>query len=467
MILFIISLLAFSCENHPMGSKRSPETGNPRSKQIFPQPFDWPTADPEEHGMSSWHLNRIARDASEKPYFSGILVVRNEHLLMEAYFNNKTVDMPDIIASATKSYTSALVGLAIKEGYINSLDQKMMDFFPEYASPELDPRKQNITLRHLLTMRAGYPDDVYGTHPEVHSAWRESEDWYRHTVECPLATDPGTTWAYSNQSVHILGGIISKASGMSITAFAQTTLFDPLGITPYRWDRDSSGREITAWGLHMNERDMARFGNCFLNLGAIDGRQIIPEEWIMESTRVHSPVVGYGYLWWNGWMQNRPVYYARGAGGSKIIMNVPDLSMTIVISVDSGPYGQSGDMERGVTFGFCTRIIAAAWDEPAPPPYPPVNVSCRRVENRSLIQRENIDMVRWESNPRNDGLNIASYRIYRRKDDRKWRLAEIDAGTFEYRVRDASWNPHQYKYGVTAVTEEDDESYPGMTEIEN
>jgi CubicO group peptidase (beta-lactamase class C family) len=439
-------------------------------------PFDWPTSTPIEHGLDPYILSYAYEKADELGFIHSVLVVRNGKLVAEQYFNGRNKYIPFEIASASKSFIGPLIGIALKENYLTSVEQKMLDFFPEYITPDLDPRKYDITIRHLLQFRAGYPRDesTYpGTDDIVLAVWWQSDDWMKFAIECPLAVDPGETYAYATVSSHILSGIITKATGMSALDFARKYLFDPLNIADVGWNVDPLGYNRGGWAMWLTSRDMARFGYLYLNNGFVDGKQIIPAEWVEESTTNYSSGAdwfqryfeewGYGYLWWIAKAHGYDVYLASGHGG-QMIVNIPVLNMIIVTTAN--PYVSapvSGSQINSVHNLIANYILPAADGHHETPPYPPPGINGTRVENRSLLRTEYIDVLRWETNPLNEVENISKYRIYYYTDEsgamtKVW-LGEVNAGTTEYWCRNAPGdNPRTY--GISSVTYDNRESVP-------
>ncbi len=443
-------------------------------------PFDWPTSTPAELGLDPYILSVANEKAEELGFMYSVLVIRNGHLVAEQYFNGQDKYAANNIMSASKSYIGALIGIALKENYLTSLDQKMMDFFPEYITPDLDPRKYDITIRYLLKFRAGYPSDqsTYpGSDDTVFQAWVQSDDWMKFAIECPLADDPGEAWIYSTPSTHILSGIITKATGMSALNFANKYLFDPLNINIAHWFSDPLWYNRGGWDMYFTPRNMARFGYLYLNNGFADGKQIIPAEWIEESTKIYSDGLspwqyfkefGYGYLWWIAEAHGCDVYCAVGYGGQTII-NIPGLNMIIVTSAISNvTYDVAASQINSALNLIENYILPAADGNHEPTPYPPSGISGTRVENRSLLMTEYIDILRWEPNPLNQGENISKYRIYYYTDESgtmtKVLLGEVDSGTTEYLCRNAPGGNHR-TYGIASVTYDNRESLPAASTI--
>lgn len=304
-------------------------------------PYDWSVELPEAQGLPSELFERAFARAAELPQIYSILVVRHDRLIAERYFNGQTVNDANYIASTTKSFTSALVGIALEKGYIESLDEPMLDYFPQYVTPGLDPRKHRITIRDLLEMRAGYPFDS----DDAGDAQRDrSSDWIDLAINRPLFANPGEAWDYSTESSHLLSAIVTEATGMPTDQFAELFLFGPLGIDLGRWDRGPDGYCVGGFSLHLAPRDMARFGQLFLRDGRIDGRRILSSAWIKDSVWRHSAAQrfawqdvdapGYGYHWWLGKIAGLDVYHASGHGGQEIL-NIPALDTTIVTTSDA------------------------------------------------------------------------------------------------------------------------------------
>jgi len=151
---------------------------------------DWKTSTPEEQGLDPMLLAKLYYEAAEMETLYGLLVIKNGYLIGEKYFNEASIDHVSGRASSTKSFTSALVGIALEQGYLQSLDQKMLDFFPEFTEEIQDPRKEQITIRHLLQMRGGYPDEeMTSNYFEImffHGNWK----FVPHLVDFPLSSDP-------------------------------------------------------------------------------------------------------------------------------------------------------------------------------------------------------------------------------------------------------------------------------------
>jgi CubicO group peptidase (beta-lactamase class C family) len=299
---------------------------------------DWPVSTPEEQGLESDSVAEMYLNAAEQDTLYSLLVIKNGYLVAEDYFNDGSVEQKDRLQSVTKSFTSALVGIALDQDCLSNVDDKMLDFFPEVADDVTDPRKKQITLRNLLEMRGGYPNEE-----DAQALWDGLlSGYYPPLIEgFPLVNDPGTRFNYSNLSSNWLGIIVDRSCGMNLKAFAEENLFSPLNITPGEWGQDAEGHNNGCGDLHLTARDAAKFGLLYLNEGSFDGIQIIPSDWVQDSLQTYSVNeafvkkvgdfrdIGYGYQWWSANAGNYHVNFAWGHGGQLVVL-VKDLDMVVV-----------------------------------------------------------------------------------------------------------------------------------------
>jgi CubicO group peptidase (beta-lactamase class C family) len=332
-LALILLLILTACKTAPSRV----ETTDSISYEPLEEDGWWRISTPAEQGLDPKNVSKAYREAGNIKTIYSLLIVKNGYLVAEQYFNGKQMDETNNVASVTKSYISALIGIAVAEGYITSLGQKMMDYFPEYAGPDLDQDKYEITIRQLLMMRAGYP---YDSTSAYYAQLSRSGNFMRFVVgQYPLSNPPGSEWNYSSASAHILSGILTKAVGMPLVKFATQYLFDPLDIEIRTWERDPQGYYMGGGDMAYTSRDMAKFGYLYLSNGAFDGKQVIPAEWIDESLQSYSSTnykdlgtfknVQYGYLWWSANVGKYKVNFAWGHGGQYIVI-VPELNMVVV-----------------------------------------------------------------------------------------------------------------------------------------
>ena len=274
-----------------------------------------------------------------------LIIIHNDSLALEEYFMDWSRDMLHHCNSVTKSVTSALVGIAIEQDKIDGVDGKLLDFFPEYTDiANLDDRKESITLEHVLTMTAGFTWDETAPYlnpdgsPNMENDAMKlsaSDDWIKYMLNLSMSDAPGTTWNYNSGCTVLLSGIIANKTGQSAEEFAKKNLFSKIGITNWDWETGPNGITNTGWGLSLHPVDMAMFGYLFLKKGQLNGKQIVPEDWVSESTREHITII-YGYQWWPlldfriiGHPEAKGAFYAIGYGGQQIMI-IPNINMVIV-----------------------------------------------------------------------------------------------------------------------------------------
>lgn len=313
-------------------------------------PWDWPTSTPAEQYMDGTRLDQMMAYIDQNSLaMDSVIVIRRGHIVLEAYPNPRYYkDVLHIANSVTKSFVSALVGIAIDQGRLSGTDQKMTDLFPDKDIQNLDARKQRITLEHILTMQPGMEWDEWGTpydrgceYPEaqrndyVNALWCQ-DDPVQFVLDLPMVAEPGTDWEYNGGTSHLLSTLIASYTDTNDTlAFAREFLFEPLGISGSQWELAGDGVRQGGGGLFLKPRDMARFGYLYLHDGVWQGEQVVPAEFVAEAVKTQSypyggTEFGYGYQsWWT--YPDSGVYYADGINGQKIYV-VPDLDLVVVFT---------------------------------------------------------------------------------------------------------------------------------------
>ena len=273
-------------------------------------------------------------------FTDGIVVLHRGKIIYERYARGWDRTTPHRMYSVTKSVVSALVGIAIGEGYIDSVQQKVIEFYPDAVIAPGQESKLDMTIEHLLTHSSGLPGDS-----EESDAWWESDDTGKAAFETPQAAAPGERFAYSSgPGMQTLACLVSRAVGMNLFEYAKLKLFGPLGMDSVTWDAAGDGRNYGGFGITMTMEDMLRFGILYLNEGAWEGsassdtRQVIPADYI-SATRPPSPNrANYGYLWRT--YSDEPGYEraVRAAGFfGQFICVLPDQDMVIVRTGSAGP----------------------------------------------------------------------------------------------------------------------------------
>lgn len=315
---------------------------------------DWKVSTPAKQGLDPKLVAELYLDAAELETLYGLLVIKNGHLIAERYFNEGSVEQKARLQSVTKSYTSALVGIALDQGCLPSVDQKMMDFFPEFTGQITDPRKAQITIRHLLQMRAGYPWEE--TDPALWNGLL-SGDYLPLIEKFPLIADPGTEFHYSNLTSNWLGIILDRACGTHLKSYAEEHLFLQIGAEVGVWGTDRDGHNNGCGDLHFTARDAAKFGLLYLNEGQYGGKQVVSASWVRESLQRYSEDInssgilsgrvgryfrdiGYGYQWWSASVGDHHFNLAWGHGGQLIVL-LDDLDIILVTT--AAPFWKQHD----------------------------------------------------------------------------------------------------------------------------
>lgn len=279
-------------------------------------------------------LNELVQVLDQRGPISSILISQEGDLVTEQYFGNMNALRGHNIKSASKSVLSILVGIAIEEGYLKGVDQQIGEFFPEYFNNNSDSLKASITIKDLLTMRSG----LASTSRANYGRWVSSSNWIQYALEQPLRGTPGQDRIYSTGNTHLLAVILHRATGLNTLQFANRYLFGPMDIQITGWDRDPQGYYLGGNNMAMRPRDMVKIGYLMMNLGQYNGRQLVPEEWIIQSVE---PVTGrrgmnnYGYLWFRRMAGNYHMVYAFGNGGQYILM-LPELESVITVTTRNG-----------------------------------------------------------------------------------------------------------------------------------
>jgi CubicO group peptidase (beta-lactamase class C family) len=305
-------------------------------------------------GMDGNLLENLAGEIKARyRSISAFLVVRGGHLVFERYFHGYGPEDAHLVASVTKSFVSALIGISIEQGYITGVEQPVLEFFPEFVPGPRDHLKQNMTVENLLTMTAGFQWRTGARNREHYiDRLRRSPNWVEFILDLPVQERHFGRFQYNSAASHLLSAIISRSSGSCAQEFAEDNLFAPIGIaqpttnTPHTfsqkdifrnksggWPQDPQGNSIGGWGLVLKPRDMARFGYLYLNNGQWDGRQVIPRAWIKDSVTPYTP--DYGYQWWLRDVSETFVFSAAGQGGQHIFC-IPDKDLVVAVASTPG-----------------------------------------------------------------------------------------------------------------------------------
>ncbi len=361
LILILVSLLV-GCgtpqTSYTPVSPTAEPTPIPSEPEYWPT-TGWRTSTPEEQGMDSVKLTKMVEFILKQNYdIHSVTVIRNGYLVADVTIHPFESNSKHNLASATKSITSALIGIAIQQGHINNVDQTVLSFFPERSAANLDANKKKITLEHLLTMSSGLDcrDNIDDWSRLIQMM--DTDDWMQYMLDLPMAKPPGTRFEYCNGASFMLSAIIQETTGMNTLDFAKDHLFSPLGIDDVVWLSNLQGITLGHTRLIMKPHDMAKIGFLFLNEGRWDNEQILSADWVADSSHEHitdNYGYGYGYQWWVA----DSFYYAAGHGGQFIVV-LPEHDMVIVFTGNNY-------MNRFPTDLFAYTISAVQSSTPLPP----------------------------------------------------------------------------------------------------
>jgi CubicO group peptidase (beta-lactamase class C family) len=352
-ILFVVILSASAQVRTEPTSKSESEGG-----------ISWTAGTPANYGIDTVALDSIYTAMDQEPHhdLKGIVILRDGHLVSEHYFNGDSFDTLHDIRSATKSLTSMLMGIAVQKDLVHSVD----DSIALYLLGLPKDGKEKITVKDLLNMRSGldaYDDDPLS--PGNEDSLDASSDWIRAVYAVPVKLAPGAKYVYCSLNAFLTGAIVENVSHMSLSQFAKTELFDPLGIQRFSWRQVPVGRNTGQGNLSITTRDEAAIGQLMLSDGVVNGRRILSHGWIAKSLASQVAISDsdpyadfYGYMWYT---KAEPVgdhrvevHFASGNGGNKIYV-IPSLHM--VLAITSSAYGQGYGQRRSQE--ILLKILAA------------------------------------------------------------------------------------------------------------
>ena len=336
-------------------------------------PTKWPTTAWEVTSASSQGMNydslaafSAELESGDLGYIDGMLVIRNGMIIFEKEYTNdydslfKTTNTEPgkynyydpnwhpyynntrlhTMQSVSKSFTAAAVGIAVKNGQIPGLNAKIMDYFDGYESSAPDPRRNAMTIRDVLTMTTGIQWDessmLYTDSTSNCVQMEKSSDWIQYVIDQPMAFGPGEKYEYNSGATMLLSYLINKTTGLDLTDYVKTNLFDVLGITDYYWKHTPKGLTDAEGGLYLTPRDLAKFGYLYLHNGKWENKQVLPGNWveITHEKRVDttSPWFKYGFQWWlMPYGDNHTALLASGLGGQRMIV-LPELDIVAVFT---------------------------------------------------------------------------------------------------------------------------------------
>ena len=334
-----------------------------------PQTKELPVASLEEAGFNRDSIENLINLIYETPHkdFRGLVVIKDNHIVIEEYFNTFWRNTVHDIRSVGKSVTALLLGVAMKEGLVESLDQSVYSLFSKQKNPSINEDYKKINLRHVLDMSSGL--DADSDYPETVGQagnWIARDDWKEYLLNVPLTSKPGENFVYADIHAVLIGLAIEEASGMSLRDYAQEKLFDPLGIKQVYWYTNASNQTGAAGNLYLTTLDLAKLGMLITNEGKWDNQQIINPDYIDSLKNSKNPSIAdwffladsYGMFWYKTSRtfgeKNMDYMFGSGIGGNHLVV-FPNEKM--VIALTSSAYGQR--YQHGRSFTIMSKVLTA------------------------------------------------------------------------------------------------------------
>lgn len=328
-----------------------------------------PWGNQKEVGFNVDSLDALEASISNTQHkdFAGLVIIKDNKLVVEWYYNtfwrNQILD----IRSAGKSITSLLLGVAMNEGLVQNLDQDVYSFFPKDKYPSINEDYKKIKIKHLLDMASGLDaDSDDGDTPGHVGNWGGGDEWINYILNVPLAEEPGTRWVYADINAALIGAIIEEKSGMSLRDFAAKKVFGPLGIEQFYWYTNASNQTVAAGTLYISTLAFAKIGSLVANRGKWGNDQIVQADYIdqliqrkvFDLSEFSSRTDSYGMLWYkkqrtiNG--KKIDYLWASGRGGNHLVV-VPEENMVIALTATA--YGPPHQHSRA--YNFLGKVLGA------------------------------------------------------------------------------------------------------------
>ena len=357
--ILLFCVLYFSCSNSQTNI----------SNELYQQNFDLPTFTLEEAGFKKDSIDNIINLIHETPHkdLRGLIVIKDGHIVIEEYFNTFWRNSIHDIRSAGKSVTALLLGIAIKEGLIKSLEQDVYSLFSKIKNPSINKDYKKIKLKHLLDMSSGLDADSDNPSSIGQAGnWIAKDDWKEYLLNVPLISSPGETFVYADINPLLIGLAIEEASGMSLKDYAKEKLFAPLGIQQYYWYTNGANQTGAAGNLYITALDFAKLGMLIINEGQWHKQQIIDPDYINLVINSKNTAISVSWPWVDSygmfWYKKAGVFngkklnyiYGSGLGGNHLIVLPKE---KLVIAITSSAYGQP--YQHGRSYAIMEKMFNA------------------------------------------------------------------------------------------------------------
>ena len=274
-------------------------------------------------------VGELLAEADRIDGLHSLLVQRDGELVVEGYFDGADAERLFHLRSATKSVVGILVGIALDEGHLTSVDQTLAEILGKRVD-RFGPDKVALTVRHLLSMRAGLRWDESTV--DEYNRFRVARDPIGHYLGRRFVTAPGEKWEYSSGASHLLSIVLSEATGSTALEYARRALFEPLEIRNVRWERHNDGHTNGAAGLELRSGDSLKLGELMLGRGSWRGRRVVSEKWVVASTEGHPMITAegsYGYQWW---LEREPTVVWSALGFAGQVISVVPAENTVIVA---------------------------------------------------------------------------------------------------------------------------------------
>jgi CubicO group peptidase (beta-lactamase class C family) len=301
---------------------------------------DWDTAAPETQGMRAGVVADVLKAGESLPGLRALLVAHRGVLVAERYYAGANAEGLQPINSATKSVCSMLVGLALRDGRLKSLDDTVAHLLPDAIAEVPDSPAGSVTLRQILSGRTGLAFD-----PMLFGQLAGAKPLVRYALSRPVVPVAPPGWSYNDAMVSLIAPILARVQGADLSVLAARQLFDLMGIERFEWRRDRDGNPLASAGLALRTRDLLKVAALMIEGGRWQGTQVLPESWVTESLTPQGPAtwragpvadVGYGLLWFTGRLHGQRVAWAWGYGGQFSLL-APELKLAVATAATSPP----------------------------------------------------------------------------------------------------------------------------------
>lgn len=367
----MLKLLKHDVGNLPAYGYRLEKRALPPAKA--PKPLARST--PEAEGVPSAALQRFFEAVNAEPdsiAAHGALILRRGKVIAEGSWAPYRADVPHMLYSMSKSFTGTAIGIAVDEGIL-SLDEKLVDIFPDLVAPNQARLIRSMTVRHLLTMSSGSRFNEMGTLLDG--------NWQKMFLESVPKFEPGSAFDYNSLNTYMLAAVLQRKTGESLVSYLKPRLFDPLHIERFHWETCPMGIEKGGWGLSLTMEDAAKLGQLYLNRGMWEGKRIFSEEWAAAATskQIDTPKGemkhGYGYQIWMS--DDAGGYQFNGAFGQYVVVSPQQDAIAVIFSGSANLFAQGTLTEH-------LRTLFSAFQD-APLPEDPAAQSALKACCRSLL----------------------------------------------------------------------------------